>query len=56
VIRRSLAMFGLSVFALAGVAAAHAEEAAAPTAEQRADAVERQNSRLRKLLRRRSTS
>ena len=31
-IRRSLAMFGLSVFALAGVAAAHAEEAAAPTA------------------------
>jgi hypothetical protein len=38
------------------VAEERAKEGAAPTAEQRADAVERQNRRLRKLLRRRSTS
>ena len=38
------------------VAEERAEEAAAPTAEQRADGVEHQNRRLRKLLRRRSTS
>jgi len=38
------------------VAKERSEEARAPTAEGRVDAVERQNRRLRKLLRRRSTS
>jgi hypothetical protein len=38
------------------VAKERAEEAAEPTVEQRADAVERQNRRLHWLLRRRSTS